>query len=231
MKGELFFHNELIITRNGLVNGLRKKNDGQTFFGILNEKDYTDTYYSDYIINISLKGDNNNNITSSTGRIFNIYYSKITNDYFLHLMNNNYNISYLIENNYYFTNNKDTFIIIGKCLLTINQKEITNNKKKINIKVDYDDNNSIGKQYNFTEEDSPITIGRKNDNKIFISNLSISKEHGVIMFSEENKNFYYKDLNSTNGSMLFMREDDTLKIKGEMRCKLNDTYFNILEIP
>ena len=51
------------------------------------------------------------------------------------------------------------------------------------------------------------------------------------MFSKENKNFYYQDLKSTNGSILYMREDDTLKIKGEMRCKLNDIIFKILEIP
>jgi len=212
------------------MNGLRKKNDGQTFFGILSEKDYTDTYYNDYIINISTPA-GNNQTTSSTGRIFNIYYSKITNDYFLHLMNGSYNIYYLIENNYYFSNNnKDVFIIIGKCLLTINQKEIVNNKKVINIKVDCEENNTEN-SYDFNEDESPITIGRKIDSKIFINNSSISKEHGVIMFSKEIKNFYYKDLKSTNGSILFMREDDTLKIKGEMRCKLNDIIFKILEIP
>lgn len=212
------------------MNGLRKKNDGQTFFGILNEKDYTDTYYNDYIINISTP-EGNNHSPSSTGRIFNIYYSKITNDYFLHLMNGSFNINYLIENNYYFNNNnKDVFIIIGKCVLTINQKEIVNNKKVINIKVDCEENDKEN-SYDFNEDETPITIGRKIDSKIFINNGSISKEHGVIMFSKENKNFYYKDLKSTNGSILFMREDDTLKIKGEMRCKLNDIIFKILEIP
>jgi hypothetical protein len=211
------------------MNGLRNKNDGQTFFGILNEKDYTNTYYNDYIINIS-NHEQNNQSTSSTGRIFNIYYSKITNDYFLHLMNSNYNINYLIENKYYFSNNnKDVFIIIGKCLLTINQKEKTNNKKFINIKVDYEDNRE--NNYEFNEDDTPITIGRNIENKIFINNNSISKKHGIIMFSKENKNFYYQDLKSTNGSILYMREDDTLKIKGEMRCKLNDIIFKILEIP
>lgn len=145
-------------------------------------------------------------------------------------MNGNYNINYLIENNYYFNNNnKDVFIIIGKCLLTINQKEKTNNKKFINIKVDYEDNKQ--NNYEFNEDDTPITIGRNSENKIFINNNSISKKHGIIMFSKENKNFFYKDLKSTNGSILYMREDDTLKIKGEMRCKLNDIIFKILEIP
>ena len=146
-------------------------------------------------------------------------------------MNGSYNINYLIENNYYFNNNnKDVFIIIGKCLLTINQKEIVNNKKVINIKVDCEEDDKET-SYNFNEDETPITIGRNVDSKIFINNGSISKEHGVIMFSKDNKNFYYKDLKSTNGSILFMKEDDTLKIKGEMRCKLNDIIFKILEIP
>ena len=32
LSGELFFNKEIIIDKNGMVNGMRKKKDGQTFF-------------------------------------------------------------------------------------------------------------------------------------------------------------------------------------------------------
>ena len=41
---------------------------------------------------------------------------------------------------------------------------------------------------------------------------------------------YYKDCESTNGSTLLIREDDTLNIKGEMSFKLEDISFKIKEV-
>ena len=34
-----------------MIHGLRNKKDGQTFFGLSNIKDYTGTYYNDFILN------------------------------------------------------------------------------------------------------------------------------------------------------------------------------------
>ena len=73
----------------------------------------------------------------------------------------------------------------------------------------------------------PIKIGRVNCH-IEIKNPSISKLHGIIDYT--NGNYYYKDCNSTNGSTLLIREDDTLKIKGEMSLKLDDASFTITEV-
>ena len=54
LSGELFFGKELIITTNGMINGLRHKNDGLTFFGLKNITDYRGTYYNDFVINYQI---------------------------------------------------------------------------------------------------------------------------------------------------------------------------------
>ena len=52
--------------------------------------------------------------------------------------------------------------------------------------------------------------------------------HSIIDFSDNQ--FFYKDKKSTNGSILLVKEDDILKIKGEMNFKLEDIPFKIKEI-
>ena len=66
LTGNLFFNKELIITQNGLVNSLRKRIDGQTFFGTSNAKDYTGTYYNDFILNLPEEDNKNQEILSHT---------------------------------------------------------------------------------------------------------------------------------------------------------------------
>ena len=73
----------------------------------------------------------------------------------------------------------------------------------------------------------PIKIGRVNCH-INIPRPSISKLHSIVDFS--NDSFYYKDCGSTNGSTLLVREDDNLKISGEMSFKLEDFSFKIKEV-
>ncbi len=46
----------------------------------------------------------------------------------------------------------------------------------------------------------------------------------MIAFSDED--FYYKDC----GYILLIREDDSLKLNGEMSFKLEDIYFKIKEV-
>ena len=227
LRGNLFFNKELIITQNGLINSLRKKTDGQTYFGVSDLKDYTGTFYNDFILNIT-EEKNENEIVSHTGRIFGISYSKITNDYQIYLMNTNYFLNYEINTLFYFHNEKENLIILGKILMTIIQREITK-EKFLEIKVEVEGENE-DKTFNFQKKDSPITIGRANCS-INLNYSFISKKHSLIEFSEQYNKFYYKDLMSTNGSVLILKEDDTLKIKGDMKFKLNDINFHILELP
>ncbi len=230
LTGNLFFNKELIITQNGLVNSLRKRIDGQTFFGTSNAKDYTGTFYNDFVVNLPEEDNKNQEILSHTGRIFGISFSKITNDYQIYMMNANYYLNYDITNSFYFQNEKENLIILGKILMTIVQKDNSSRKKILDIKIETEDNEEEEKIYNFEEKDSPISIGRINSS-INLNYSFISKKHAVIEFSEEYSKFYYKDLKSTNGSILILKEDDSLKIKGNMKFKLNDINFHILELP
>ena len=164
------------------------------------------------------------------GRIFGISFSKITNDYQIYMMNANYYLNYDITNSFYFQNEKENLIILGKLLMTIVQKDNSNRKKVLDIKIESEDNEEGEQNYTFEEKDSPISIGRNNCS-INLNYSFISKKHSVIEFSKEYSKFYYKDLMSTNGSILILKEEDSLKIKGDMKFKLNDVNFHILELP
>ena len=133
---------------------------------------------------------------------------------------------YKINNNLAFEIDKDYYLILGDILLTINVKRsINSNGKMVNIQVETEDEKP--QKYSFEEKEVPIKIGRVNCN-INISKSSISKLHSIIDF--DNNNFFYKDSQSTNGSTLLIKEDDILKIKGEMNFKLEDISFKIKEI-
>ena len=43
--------------------------------------------------------------------------------------------------------------------------------------------------------------------------------------------FYYIDKGSRNGSVVVLKEDDGIRLKGDMRFKLEDVSFRILELP
>ena len=223
LTGELFFNKDIILTKQGMINGLRKKNDGQTFFGLFNTKDYTGQFYNDLVINYNLKSRN----TSSTGRVFDISFQKKTNDYKLYMIHNSLVLYYQIDSLFYFdNNNKEYYIILGKILLTIVSRK-NDNMKLIEVNIEDSEEEVC---YTFNEEESPISIGRVNCD-VEIQNGSISKSHAIIDYSTERGMFYFKDLGSTNGSMAIIKEDDTLKLKGDMKFKMNDVPFRILELP
>ena len=136
-----------------------------------------------------------------------------------------------LETHFIFFNNKDYLFLLGRTFLTITQKDI-NKVKSLEIKMESDDDNNIdpNKILNFNINDCPITIGRINS-KININSTCISKQHAVIEFNEEEGKFLFKDLQSTNGSILIMKDDDVIKLNGFMKFKLNDILFNILELP
>lgn len=139
---------------------------------------------------------------------------------------------YKINNYVYFYPQRDYFIFVGKIFSIDVQKE--GNEQIINIQVDtYDNNankNEINKKYSFNQNKFIIKIGRVNCD-INIPEKCISKLHGIIEFSKSNQKFYYKDMNSTNGTTLLIKKDDSLRIRGEMNFKLDDVTFKIQEIP
>ena len=231
LTGELFFGKELIITTNGMINGLRHKNDGLTFFGLKNITDYRGTYYNDFVINYQIENEESKKKNeSSTGRVFTLSFQKKTKEFCLYMMHDSIIIYYEINNYVYFNNDKDYYLLLGNIFITIITKKNNNENNPKEIEVEIDNENGDNEIYNFTHKDTPITIGRS-DCKICISKPSISKIHGVIDFSKECNLFYYKDSGSTNGSILLVKEDDYLKIKGEMNFKLENIPFKIMELP
>ena len=235
LTGDLFFGREIIITDTGMVNSKRNKKDGFTVFGLKNSVDISGQLNNDFIINFNKQSEDYENMNADTesGKVFQIIFNKKSKDYILYFLNPYLYLYYKINNYVYFYPQRDYFIFVGKIFFSIDvQKE--GNEQIINIQVDtYDNNankNEINKKYSFNQNKFIIKIGRVNCD-INIPEKCISKLHGIIEFSKSNQKFYYKDMNSTNGTTLLIKKDDSLRIRGEMNFKLDDVTFKIQEIP
>ena len=225
--GNLFQKKSIVIDKYGMKNGLRQKNDGLVIFGFKDKNGASNAHHSDYYFNLE-KTDESENNSKMTGRVFEIYLSKRDKMYTLYFLHSSSILYYKINNDIFFNTDKDYFLILGDIFLTLHVKKIKNSKTKEKIiYIQTAIENEQQKKFVFSPKDMPIKIGRVNCH-IEIKNPSISKLHGIIDYT--NGNFYYKDCNSTNGSTLLIREDDTLKIKGEMSLKLDDVSFMITEV-
>ena len=227
LSGELFLNEIIEIDKFGMKNGLRKKHDGNSIFGIKNNNDNTNQCIYDYLIDLK----NEENISHlnrklNIGKVFEIFLDKKDKIYVLYFSHSSLLLYYKIKNSLFFDEDKEYYLILGDIFLTIEVKPSFNsNEKIINIKVEIEDEKP--KKYSFERKDIPIKIGRVNSS-INIPKNSISKTHGIIDIS--NNIFFYKDMKSTNGSTLLLKEDDYIRIKGEMNFKLDDISFKIKEV-
>ena len=224
--GNLFQKKSVVIDKYGMKNGLRQKHDGLAIFGFKDKNGATKSNNCDYYFDLEVMDDEYNSKVG--GRVFEIYLSKKDKMYTLYFLHRSLILYYKINNDIYFNIDKDYFLILGDIFLTLHIKRVKNSKTKekiIYIQTEF--GNEKKKKLAFSPNDMPIRIGRVNCH-IEIKNPSISKLHGIIDYA--NDNYYYKDFNSTNGSTLLIREDDTLKIKGEMSFKLDDVSFMITEV-
>lgn len=226
LSGDLFQNQKIEINKYGMKNGLRKKNDGLSIFGLKDDNENKNNPSSDYFFDIDKFEENNDINIKSPGRVFEIYLSKTSRRYTLYFLHPSLILYYKINNIICFEEEKDYFIIIGDIFLTIQIKKVKDSNEKIII-IHIELENEKTQKFSFTKEEMPIKIGRVNCN-IEILKPSISKMHCLIDF--KNDNYYYKDCGSTNGSTLLLREDDSLKIMGEMSFKLEDAFFKIREI-
>ena len=234
LTGDLFFGKELIITDSGMINRKKKKKDGFTIFGLRNSKDIPELNI-DFIINFDKPTEEFGNIEALSGKVFEIIFNKKTKEYTLFFVNPYLYLYYKINNFIYFFPQRDYFLFVGKIFLSINIEKV-GSEQIINIQVDNTAENKeenkeeINKKYKFNQNKNTIKIGRINCD-INIPEKCISKIHGIIEFSKINQQFYYKDMNSTNGTTLLIKKDDFIKISGEMNFKLEDVNFKIQEIP
>jgi len=225
LAGDLFSSDNIEIYKYGMKNGLRQKMDGMAIFGIKENAEDSDSNYCDYFLNLNNIDEDNNGLTRF-GKVFKIYFDSKEKMYLLYFFHNSLILYYKINDYIFFDIDKDYFLILGDIFLTINIKSVGENKKQLNIETEME--NEKLKHYTYSQDEAPIKIGR-NDCNINIQNPSISKVHCIIHFSDGV--FYYEDSNSTNGSSLLIREDDILRIKGEMHLKLEDVSFTIKETP
>ena len=112
--------------------------------------------------------------------------------------------------------------------MSICVQKISPIEKIIDIQIEIE--NEKPYKYTFNQNQAPIKIGRGRS-EVNIISPSISKKHGIIEYSKISQTFYYKDMGSTNGSILIIRAGDILKLKGEMNYRLEDVPFKIQEIP
>ena len=230
LTGDLFYGKEIIITVTGMIGSKRNKQDGFTVFGIKNTVDHSGHLNNDFIINFNKSYDEIGNVETESGKVFEIVFNKKKKEYTLYFLNPYLYLFYKINNFVYFYPQKDYYIFVGKIFLSINVEK-QENEQIINVQVDNTYENKEDQQkYSFSQNKYIITIGRGNCD-IMIPESFISKIHGIIEFSKINQKFYYKDMNSTNGTTLLIKKDDFLRLKGEMNFKLEDVSFRIQEIP
>lgn len=226
LTGDLFNKKIIEIDKYGMKNSLRKTNDGITIFGY-NDNNKSNKDLFDYYLDLKIaKKEKNNRKSKKQCKVFLIYLDKKEKIFVLNFIHNSLILYYKINDSLFFDYDKDYYLILGDVFLTINTKKYINSSENlINIQVEVE--NEKPKKYIFEKKDVPIKIGRSNCT-ISIQKQSISKFHSIIDFS--NDIFIYKDNKSTNGSTLLIKEDDILKIKGEMNFKLEDLSFKINEI-
>ena len=229
LSGELFFWKEIILQTNGIKNSLRKEKDDHVFFGLKNKSNYAGIMYNDIIINFFWHQEDTEIIETNTGRVFEIYYNKISKDYTLRFLHPNLILYYKVNNFVYFNTGKEYYLLLGHVFVTIYVKKTSPIEKTIVVQIEIDNNKPI--KYTFNQNQTPIRIGRISNSEVPIFSSSISKRHGIIEYSKNSQSFYYKDMGSTNSSTLLIKYGDNLKIKGEMNFKLEDVSFKIQEIP
>lgn len=120
ISGELFWNKNIIIDYFGMKNGLRKKQDGQAYFGLFNNKDYTGSYLNDLVLNFTYVKTKS---TNSTGRVFDISFQKKTNDFQLYMIHSNLVLNYHIENYFYFDYDREYYMMLGKVFMTFSTRK------------------------------------------------------------------------------------------------------------
>ena len=227
LSGELFLNEKIEIDKFGMKNGLRKKHDGNSIFGLKNNNDNTNPFIYDYLIDLkNEEKDSHLKKKKNNGKVFEIFLDRKDKIYVLYFSHNSLLLYYKIKNQFFFDEDREYYLILGDIFLTVEVKPSSNlNEKALNIKVEIE--NEKPKKYSFERKDLPARIGRVNSH-INIPKPSISKTHGI--FDILNNKFFYNDMKSTNGSTLLIKEDDYLRIKGEMNFKLEDISFKIKEV-
>ena len=86
LSGDLFPNQKIEIDKFGMKNGLRKKNDGLSIFGLKDNNENQNSPPSDYYFDIDKFDENSEVDVKASGRVFEIYLSKISRRYTLYFL-------------------------------------------------------------------------------------------------------------------------------------------------
>jgi pSer/pThr/pTyr-binding forkhead associated (FHA) protein len=98
-----------------------------------------------------------------------------------------------------------------------NRVKGSSNKEKLayGLEVVNEGQNSNLKKGSLIHVRNTVTIGRKDDNSIILSDTFVSGNHAKLYV--RNNEFYLEDLDSTNGTYI-----NNQKLQGRMKLKMND---------
>ena len=221
----------------GYVNSKREKKDGITYFGYNVEKDG-----GNIPIDYALKNNDNYFYEDSfNGRHFMIKFNPDDLNYYVKDLGRGFGTFIKIQE---WTELKNNLLLnIGENYIVFslgeddeeeeeNEKEFNDkNENSLNIKIF--SVNTQQKVYKFLPSDCPITIGRSNDNNIFIDDDMLSRIHCTIDYN--NEKWYVNDgfakngiqeeeiKKSTNNSWIYAY--DEIPITDRMVFKANHNLF------
>ena len=255
LTGDLFWGKEITLDRLGVKINKRRKKDGITYFGISEGIDSHGNHINDFIINLNKSKGNISNDLVENCSIFSIEYDKSEERFKLNALHNVIPILHLITYDYLIYPNVERSFLIGKIEMDVVCKVMGHNNNNNNSHNNSSSNNnnnttesiSVGNNgneewglcvkvkgekemnYQFSKKDTPISIGRTHSS-ININNNSISKTHAMIGYSNDSNCFFIKDMGSTNGTYLSMRKWDKIPIIKEMKFKIFESKFTIIEV-
>ena len=215
--GDLVFNKELIVNDKGVKHSSETnttKDNKVTYFGVTKDNDVL-------VKNIFHLKESDNN------KLFGINYDKKKLMYTIFSECALFPLYCLLQDVFYFSLVNKTYCLkLGKIDVKFTPINFNATKNAIEIVVVLDT-----KEIKLLFEDSqmPIKIGRKNCG-INIEHQSISKQHGLIAYSQSVKSFYYNDTQSRNGTFITLQKGDSLPIQGEMFFILGESYFKVYEL-
>ena len=156
--------------------------------------------------------------------LFFIKYNNLLNKYILTSLVDEVFLALEIKHNknFYLEDSKRYYMQLCDTIITIMPN---NTEKKVKIKLlNSKDNEKNNNKYVFDNKQLPVKIGRKDCN-ININNDSISKVHLIVNYDRNINQFYAKDNNSTNGSLILLKKGKDIKLEDNMFFFLEKEHF------
>lgn len=223
LTGDLLLNKDIIITETGCKYSLRNTNnttDNVVYFGVTSEA-------NDVLIKNPYSA-SNASYSKYQERLFGIRIDKEKLQYRIFTEHIEYPLYCLLTDVFYFYINTTYSLKLGNVVLLFTPMISDNDDDSKVIEIKIENVQTQHKLY-FEDKQMPISIGRK-DCGINIQHHSISKQHGMLAYSQSEKSFYYNDTNSKNGSFLVVNYGYSLLIQGEMFFVFGNWSFKLWEL-